>query len=355
MKDFNSSDFSFPRTIEKNASAIPFSSEMRLMIMEAEELGIQWEPLADSDFCKLTYNGHIEFVRKGIPATNQISGVYGCRNKALTRALLSYAGVRISKGAAIMPTDSMEYRQEVFDSLNKPLVVKPAEGTHGKGVKLNITSFEDFNTWIDYLFKDADDLGEPISVAAVIEEMRHGQEYRVITTPEKVLAVMCRQPASVMGNGKNTIKELIDIKNTDPIRNISHDLYPHISIDEDMMAILKEQNLTVDSVPAENDTVILRKVSNIMAGGDAVDMTDKIHPSVKEFALKAIQALPGMKMIGLDFMTTDITADQATQEHGVVEINSAPEYAMHDMPMYGKKRGVAKEMLLMMFPELKTT
>lgn len=88
-----------------------------------------------------------------------------------------------------------------------------------------------------------------------------------------------------------------------------------------------------------------------MAGGDAVDVTDSIHPSVAEIALRVIRALPGMALVGIDFMTTDITKDQQSEQYGVIEVNSTPGYAMHDLPMVGKKRFVARTILEMMFPE----
>ena len=163
---------------------------------------------------------------------------------------------------------------------------------------------------------------------------------------------MYRQPASVTGDGQHSISQLIEIKNQDPMRNISADLYPHITIDVDMKSVLAQQSLTVDSVPQPDQVITLRNVSNIMAGGDAFDLTDEIHPSVAQIAVKAVRALAGMKMVGIDFMTTDITADQATQTCSIIEINSTPGFAMHDYPMNGKKREVAATVLKMMFPEI---
>lgn len=329
-------------------------TETKFIIMEAEKLGMTWRLIPDSDVTCLTLNGHTEYLRNGAPSTNRSPGSRICAKKHLTRAMLIDAGVPVTKGFAIHVADTQEYRRAVFTALQKPLVVKPANSTHGEGVKLNITSLEEFNDQVNYLFDNVEhttSLGEGVVLA---EEQAVGKEYRIIATHEKVLAVMHREPASVTGNGLHTVKELIDQKNKAEIRNISEDIYPHIILDDDMLSVLQEQHMDFGTVPENDKKVWLRKISNIMAGGDAYDMTDEIHPSVSEVILKTMRSLPGMTFAGIDFMTTDITADQASQQCAVIEVNSAPEYAMHDLPMYGKKRNVAIAVLELMFPELKS-
>lgn len=353
MADFILPRYTYPR-ITPNGEKIEvlYSNEMQLILWEAEQLGMSWSSIPDLDMIKLMYKNHVEFMRKG-PTLNHVPGPTLCSNKAMTRAVLQYADLPVVRGFSILKSDSDDYIQQVFDSLQKPLVVKPSTGTHGSGINMNINTVEELQEWINHLLGNTELDNHSDAISVVVEEMAKGEEYRIIATRDKVLAVMNRQPASVIGDGNRSIKQLIDIKNTDPMRNMSQTgLYPHITPDEDMIRILQKSQCTLETVPKKDEKVVLREVSNVMAGGDAFDVTDEIHPTVAEIAFKTIKAIPGMSLIGIDFMTTDITKDQSTQLHAIIEVNSAPEFDMHDIPMHGKKRNVAKAIVLMMFPEL---
>lgn len=352
MAEFKLPHYTYPRTTPTGEKKeVLYTIEMQLILWEAEQLGMSWNSVPDLDMVKLMYKDHVEFMRKG-PTTNHVPGPTLCSNKAMTRAVLQYASLPIPRGFSVLRSDSDDYIQQVFDALHKPLVVKPSSGTHGNGVKLNINTIEELKDWVKRLFEPAELDGHSDTISVVIEEMAQGEEYRIIAARDRVLAVMNRQPASVIGDGTHTIKQLIDIKNTDPMRNITQTgLYPHIVPDEDMIRILQKSQYTLETVPEKDKKIVLREVSNVMAGGDAFDVTDEIHPSVAEIATKTVHAIPGMMLIGIDFMTTDITKDQSTQSRAIIEVNSAPEFDMHDIPMHGKKRNVAKAIILMMFPE----
>ena len=353
MAKFKLPHYTYPRiTPTGEKKEVLYSNEMQLILWEAEQLGIIWSSIPDLDMVKLTHKDHVEFIRKG-PTTNHVPGPTLCGNKAMTRAVLQYAGLPVTHGFSIQKLDSDEYIQQVFDVLHKPFVVKPSTGTHGSGIKLNINTIDELKDWVKQLLEPAELDSHSDVVSVVVEEMAKGEEYRIITTRERVLAVMNRQPASVIGDGISTVQQLIEIKNTDPMRNITQDgIYPHITPDEHMLHILQKANYTLESVPEQEIKVALREISNVMAGGDVYDVTDEIHPTVAEIALKTIRSIPGMTFVGIDFMTTDITKDQSTQSHAIIEVNSAPQFDMHDIPMHGKKRSVAKEILLLMFPEL---
>ncbi len=324
-------------------------TEVQLVAYEAELAGIRWEAIPDSELVKFSYRGHDEYLLGHIQPTMGVNGSRLCMDKDFTRSVLAYANVLVTKGFSLLPTDTESHWEAVFNVLSQPVVVKQTRGTHGDGVFLNISDLEDFKVKVRQVFAEFE-LGPKGKV--LVEEMLQGKEYRIIATRKKMLAVIYRRPASVTGDGSHTIKELIDIKNQEPIRNVSQDVYPHISIDEAMVGYLHTQGLILESVPAQDETVQLRIQSNIMAGGDAFDMTDEIHPSVAELAIAAVRAIPNLPFGGIDFMTTDITADQRQQQHAVIEVNSAPEFAMHDLPMYGTTRGVARAFLQQMFPEL---
>lgn len=330
---------------------LELSPQAQVLVMEAEEMGIQWEVVPFTIVVKYTYNGHSEFVRHGVASTNRVPGPYICDDKYLTRAMLADAGLPIPKGYSIMHADTPEDRAKIFEALEKPLVVKPAYGTHGTGVKMGITTLEQMNAWTDHLFATVEKNTDTRAGMVLVEETSLGKEYRVLATRDKLVAVMHRRPASVTGDGVQTVEQLIAQKNQDPMRNISSTLYPQLSFDDDMMENLSAQSLNLASVPAKDQVVYLRTISNIMAGGDAVDVTDEVHPSVAEIAMRVAQTIPGMTLVGLDYITTNIQNDQQQEQHAIIEVNRSPEYAMHDLPMYGKKRGVGRTILQMLFPE----
>lgn len=358
MNDLNFHDLPdisfFRKSFSEKAIDSKADTETRLLVAEAQQLGFIWRVVPNSDVIELDYKGHREYLRRRTPSSNRSPGTRICSDKNLTRSFLEEANLPTNKGYAVRSSDSEEYRSTLFKSLKKPIVVKPAHGTHGACVKIGVENLKDYLSTLQELFQTVEQDKELERGSVAVEEMFQGTEYRIIATRDRVVAIMYRKPASVLGDGHHTITQLIKKKNTDPMRNLSQDMYPHISLDKDMMKILGDQGYDEGSVPDEGHQVWLRRVSNIMAGGDAYDATDEAHESVKEIAIKTIQAIPGLTFGGIDFMTKDIQADQGSVGCAIIEVNSAPEFAMHDFPMHGVKRGVAIEVLSLMFPELRS-
>lgn len=336
---------------ETKTRKIIADTETRLIIAEAARKNIDSRTIPNSDIVEMKFAHRRELLRMHKPSTNRGPAERICLSKNLTDAILRDQNIPVPKGFAVFESFSDDEISQMFADLQKPVVVKPANGTQGIGVYTGIT---DSQTAIKYVRKNLIEVeaNSLINTGCVImEEMKFGREYRIICTAEKVLAVMYRDPASVIGNGKNTIYELIEQKNNEAIRNLSQDLYPHIRIDEDMRKNLLEQQLDTQSVPPVDMKVVLRKISNIMAGGDAYDCTDDIHPSVAQIATAAVRAIPGLTFCGIDFMTSDISQEQTDESCSIIEINSAPEFAMHDIPMFGKPRGITQYIVKSMFPE----
>ncbi len=331
---------------------LPLMGETQALIAEAQELGLDWELIQESNFVRISFNGNDKYFRNGTGTLNANIGRSICADKSLTRVFLKTAGLPVANGYALLREDGTEDRLAVFNALQKPLVIKPASSTHGNGVRMNVATFEEMDEWVSHLFKTTVRDAETSVGKVMVEETAAGNEYRVIATPEKMLAAMHRHPANVIGDGVLTIAQLIEIKNQDPLRNISPLFYPHIEPDADMEYVLQSQNLTLESVPEKDVEVPLRFISNIMAGGDAVDVTDEVHTSVAEMATKVARAIPGMTMVGFDLMTTDIGADQSSQQCWIIEVNSAPEWSIHDFPMVGENRRVARAILQLAFPGL---
>jgi len=245
------------------------------------------------------------------------------------------------------------YLKKVYQSLKKPIVVKPNSGTYGNGITLNISSYKECVKAVE----KAKLFSRNEKTDVVIEEMfQGGEEYRILVTKKKVIGVLKRRPASIVGNNINTVNELIEEKNLEDIRttvtgNLSHE---RIIIDKQLKQFLKEQNLTLQYIPEKNERIFLRKVSNISKGGDAIDYTDIIHDSVKEIAIKTINAIPGLSFSGIDFMSKDIRKQQTKDSYIIIETNTSPGLGMHSRPYEGKDRHGATNFLQVMFPELQT-
>lgn len=319
------------------------------ILVEAEKLGVQWEILPDSDMIELSYRNNVQRFCGRSPNISTYEGIQSCRDKQLCKAVLKRAGLEVMPGFVINKEDADERVESIWNALQKPLVLKPVSGGHGRGIEVGLNNFSDCLDKVHQYFENPLYKG-----GLILEEMFFGTEYRIMVTQNKVLAIMERIPAHIIADGTHSIKELVEIENLNPLRNISQLLYPHITLNSCSLDLIKEQNFTLTSIPEKNKLIKLQKVSNIMAGGVAIDRTDEVHDSVKELALKAIKAIQGLAWTGIDFMTKDINAPQVKGGYAFIEMNSAPEFDMHDLPMQGKSREVTKEFIYLMFPELRS-
>ncbi len=324
------------------------SISTKRILEEAENLGITWEILPNTEMIRLSYKDNVQIVKNRLPNTTSKNAYEVCHDKQICKMILEKAGLEGMPGFLIYKEDTEVRIKSMWDALQKPLVLKPSKGSHGDGVIVGLTDFSECVGKIREYFET------PLYEGGLIlEEMFVGKEYRILATPEKVLAVIERIPAHVIGDGKHTIEQLIEIENRNPIRNINEFIYPHLALNETSFKLLRAQKLTPESVPENGQHVVLQKISNIMAGGVAIDRTDEVHESVKRIAIEATRAIPGLSWTGIDFMTKDVYKPQSKGTYTIIEMNHAPGFDMHDMPMQGEPRGVTKEFLYLMFPELR--
>ena len=342
-----------PTGLKKNKNV---SNSSRLILQEAEKHGINWNIIPGTQVVTLTYNGVEKSYYHQIPSSTTAVAKYICNNKQYTSNILHRAGIKVPKGYQVTKESSKGDIKEIFETLQKPIVVKPNNGAWGENITLNIHTLEECHQALlsALNYNDQDNSSMEISTA-IIEESFSGDEYRILATRDKVIGVLKRIPANVTGDGKKSIIQLIKIKNQEPIRGKKGGTQSHIKIriNEKLKKYLAEQNLNLKSVPAKDETVFLRRVSNVSQGGDAIDFTDKVHPSVIEIALKTIRAIPGLSFVGMDFMSKDITKQQTTDSYVIIEINESPGFDIHDYPYQGKNRHAAREFLYLMFPELR--
>src|SRR5690606_17808291 len=213
---------------------------------------------------------------------------------------------------------------------------------HGRGVSINIQDL--------FSARQAFDEAKDFRSAVMVEKYIKGKDYRLLVIGGKLVAAAHRQPAQVMGDGKSTINELIEKVNADPRRGEGHlKVLTKISLDADTEKLLNQKSYTLESVPAENETVVLKSTANLSTGGTAIDVTDKVHPENRFLAERAA-AILGLDSCGVDIISPDIGVPLAENRGAVIEVNAAPGFRMHLSPSEGQPRNVAAAVLDMLFP-----
>ena len=260
------------------------------------------------------------------------------QDKDLTKTLLHAAGVPVPLGK---PVDSLEQAWQVAQDIGLPVVVKPQDGNQGKGVTVNITDREAFNA----AYETADRYGK-----VMVEKFLPGHDFRLLVVGNKLVAAARREPPLVVGDGKLTVRQLVDQVNADPRRGEGHATsLTKIRFDDIAIGRLHEQGLQPDSVPEKGRRVILRNNANLSTGGTATDVTDDVHPEV------AARVVAAARMVGLDICGVDVVCESVLrpleeQNGGIVEVNAAPGLRMHLNPSYGKGRDVGQAVIDLMFP-----
>ncbi|MFD2571946.1 cyanophycin synthetase [Spirosoma soli] len=260
-------------------------------------------------------------------------------DKNETKRRLGSASIPVPLGEVIRTENDL---QDVLRHLDFPLVVKPLDGNHGRGVTTDIRTVEAlFNA-----FLMAKAQGEDV----LVEQFAEGNDYRLLVIDYKLCAVAQRVPARVIGDGVSTIRRLVDEVNQDPRRGEGHvNLLTNIEIDEATINLLTEQNLTVDTVLPAGQELYLKKTANLSTGGTSVDVTDGVHPEIKAMAERTARII-GLDICGIDLIAKDISRPLKKSEAVIIEVNAGPGLRMHTHPSEGKPREVGKAVADMLFP-----
>lgn len=260
-------------------------------------------------------------------------------DKNLANSLLADLGLPAPRQKLVYSVDEA---LGAADRIGYPVVIKPLDGNHGRGVTVNITSEDG----IAAAFETADAEGS----AVVVETMLQGDDHRLLVVNGQLVAAARRVPGHVKGDGRHTIAELVDIVNQDPRRGVGHEnVLTRLELDDQAKRLLEEKGYTAETVPDEGEEVYLRKTANISTGGTAVDVTDTIHPDNKLMAERAMRAI-GLDVGAVDFLTTDITKSYRETGGGICEINAGPGLRMHIAPSEGTPRDVGGAIMDMLFP-----
>jgi len=263
--------------------------------------------------------------------------------KSLTYLMLWKHWIKIPKSIIAKKWEQkkkiMRSIQEIW--LSFPLVVKPSKWAHWDWVSVNITNEKDLNKAIDRALKFYHHI--------VIQEFLVGEDHRLIVIDYKFVAAMKRIPAHIIGNGIQSIQDLITQENKNPLRGKWHSSsLTKIKIDKELKSYLSNQWFTLESIPGKNKMISIRKNANLSTWWISMDITDDIHPEIIKMVEKASKIL-WLKICWIDYLSNNINKPLSYQKWWIIEVNHTPWLRWHHFPTIGKPRNVAKAILQLAF------
>lgn len=257
------------------------------------------------------------------------------RDKDLTKSLLASCGVPVPEGVTVK---SPEDAWEAAEDIGLPVVVKPSDGNHGRGVFTNLTTREEIET----AFSVAQDEGSEV----IVERFIPGNEHRLLVVGGRMVAASRGETAQVVGDGKSTVLELIELQlNSDPRRGNSED-HPlnRVRLDSAARLEVRRQGFEPDGVPPEGKVVVIQRNGNV-----SIDCTAEVHPDTAETVALAARIV-GLDIAGVDLVVEDVSKPLADQGGAIVEVNAGPGLLMHIKPAAGEPQPVGKAIVEHLFP-----
>jgi cyanophycin synthetase len=312
------------------------------IVKEAEARGIPWMQLSTRAMTQLGYGANQKRIQATQSDRTTILGIELACDKEATKEILQKHGIPVPQGVTIQDYDELKAAIEQLGGF--PVVIKPLDCNHGRGVTIDINNWRE----AEAAFDTAIALSKLREV--IVERYHPGRDHRVLVVNGKVVAVAERIPAHVLGDGRSTIEELIESTNRDPRRGEGHDnVMTRIELDRRSFQLLRKQRCTLDTILREGEICYLRETANLSTGGMSIDRTDEIHPDNIWLAERAAQIV-GLDIAGIDIVTPDISLPLQEVNGVVIEVNAAPGFRMHVCPSQGKSRNVAAPVLDMLFP-----
>ncbi len=259
------------------------------------------------------------------------------RDKDLTKSLLSSCGVPVPEGRLV---DSANDAWEAAEDIGYPVVVKPSDGNHARGVFTNLMSPAE----VESAYAAAVTEGSGV----IVERYVCGSEHRLLVIGGKLVAAARGETAKVTGDGESTIDQLIDSQiNSDPRRGAEEE-YPLdiLSLSDNPVARLEvtRQGFSGDSIPPAGREVLI-----VRSGNHTDDITDSVHPDTAATASLAARIV-GLDIAGVDLVCEDISRPLDEQRGAIVEVNAGPGLLMHLKPESGEPRPVGRAIVEQLFP-----
>lgn len=310
------------------------------LVHAAEERGIPWTRLNSYSLVQLGHGKYQQRIQATVTGRTSHIAVELASDKEETNKLLAALGLPVPHQELVQSSDEAV---RAARRVGYPVVVKPYNGNHGRGIAIHLTTEDEVRA--------AFAVAQEISRSVIVESYVSGEDHRLLVVDGVLVAATRRTPGHVVGDGRATVAELVDAVNADPRRGIGHaKVLTRLELDAQADRMLAARGYTTATIPAAGEVVPLRSTANLSTGGTATDVTDIIHPDNVEMAVRAIRAV-GLDVGGVDFLTTDISESYKAIGGGICEVNAAPGFRMHSAPSEGTPRDVAGPVIDMLFPK----
>ena len=345
LKKFIEDDFDFE---QEKTDFIRFAQRKELgpstisIVKAAEERNIPWLRLNEYSLVQFGHGKYQQRIQATITSkTTNIAVAISC-DKEDTHNLLHDVGLPL-------PIQKLVYSEEqavkMARRIGYPVVVKPLDANHGRGITIDINLDSD----VEAAFHFAKEKGK--SRGILVESLIKGFDHRMLVVNGELVAVAKRVPGHVVGDGKHSIEQLVDIVNEDPRRGVGHEkVLTQLELDRQANLLIEQACHTSETVLPKDEIFYLRSTANLSTGGTAIDVTDEVHPDNRAMAVRAVMAI-GLDVGGVDFLSEDITQSYKEIGGAIVEVNAAPGFRMHVSPSEGKPRDVAGKVMDMLFPD----
>lgn len=327
----------------KNSFSLKNYEDMELstqiLIRDAIKRGVKFE-IADrtENFITLEKDGRKEYVKQATKTSkDSYVSMLIMENKVVSKKVLAEAGIKVPAGNNYDSIEDAKADYRKFE--NKKIVVKPKSTNFGLGISIFQNGFtkEEYFKALEIAFSE--------DRSVLVEEFISGREFRFLVIGDEVAGILHRVPANVVGDGRKTIRELVEIKNESHLRGTHYEKpLQKIKLGDIEALLLSNQGKDFDYVPAENEIVYLRENSNISTGGDSIDFTDEIPEIYKEIAVRAAKSA-NVVFCGVDIMINDIKNENPEGNYAVIEINFNPAIHIHCYPAVGKNRKIGDRIL----------
>jgi len=310
------------------------------LVKAAENRGIPWLRLNDQSLVQLGHGKYQQRIQATVTGRTPHIAVELASDKEETNKILATLGLPVPIQELVQ---SEGQATRAARRIGFPVVTKPYNGNHGRGISIRLTTDEEVAQGFA--------VAREHSRSVIVETFLEGDDHRLLVVHGELVAATRRTPGHVVGDGEHTVTQLIDIVNQDPRRGVGHEkVLTRLELDLQAQKMLEKVGLTAESVPQKGQVVYLRSTANLSTGGTATDVTDVIHPDNREMAERAVRAV-GLDVGGVDFLSKDITESYRSIGGGICEVNAAPGFRMHVAPSEGTPRDVAAPVIDMLFPQ----
>ena len=309
----------------------------RAIIEAAQRRGIPCRRDGNGNRIQLGYGKYLHYVQAAMTDRTNAIAVELAQDKEETKARLALHGIPVPRGKVVY---SLKQAHKAAGELGHPVVVKPVNGHQGQAVTLEVSTRQEMKT--------AFDAARAYSSAVLIEETLAGRNYRVLVVSGRMIAASERVLPQVIGDGVNSIRDLIAHENRNPLRGDGHEKpLTKIKVDAEVITHLQHAGMSLETVPERGQQVTLSHRSNLSTGATAQDVTDKVHPSIARTCERAARLI-GLDVCGVDLVIPDIATPITSG--GVIEVNACPGLRMHHYPSVGMPRDVGQAVVDAIYP-----